>query len=172
MDHFGVNLAGWLCLACSCTRRAQIRCTYQLFPYSTTESFSHLTKHLQLFQSDPRRFSLPSSFRILLDYAFESRPWWTPGSTGVPSIFSISNRQAVASGVFFTCLKGLNWASCSFIERGQILLLIFIGAIQIETGRVKSKEGNPPSESPAHVFADCLRSFGKVLEGKLHELCS
>ncbi|KAG9042998.1 hypothetical protein FS837_010151, partial [Tulasnella sp. UAMH 9824] len=39
-----------------------------------------------------------------------------------------------------------------------------IGAIQIETGRVKSKEKSPPSESPAHVFADCLRSFGKVVE--------
>ncbi|KAG8925798.1 hypothetical protein FRC01_009688 [Tulasnella sp. 417] len=108
--------------------------------------------------------SLPSNFRALTDFVFELRPWWTPGSKGVPELVNITNKQAVASEAFFRHLKGINWTRCSFIERGQILLLIFIAAIQIETGRVKRKDGKPEAESPARLLADSLSSLRKLVE--------
>lgn len=86
--------------------------------------------------------------------------------------FRVSSPLAISKQLrrrlFFDYLKGINWTSCSFIKWGQIL--IFIGAIQIETGRVQSKEGNPTSDSPARLLADCLSLFRTALESKLDEL--
>ncbi|KIO19093.1 hypothetical protein M407DRAFT_224161 [Tulasnella calospora MUT 4182] len=123
-----------------------------------------VARRSDLFTFNTQGVSLPKNFRALVDFAFESRPWWTPGSKGVPSFVSIPNKQAVASETFFKHLKDINWTKCSFIERGQILLLILIGAIQIETGRVKTETENPQVDSPARLLADALSSFRKGLE--------
>ncbi|KIO26170.1 hypothetical protein M407DRAFT_24503 [Tulasnella calospora MUT 4182] len=109
-----------------------------------------------------QRASLPRNFLPLLEYAFESRPWWTPSPNGAPGILSITNKQSVASEPFFKYLKALNWTTSTFIERGQVLLLLFIAAIQIETGRVVAADDKV--ESPAIQFTKALKSLRKVVE--------
>lgn len=101
----------------------------------------------------------------MLDYAFTARPWWTPGSSGAPGPIKIKNKQCVASDVLFSLLKGLDWSKLTFIERGHILLLLIIGAVQIENDRVPDPEKERALGSSANLLRDALQNLRKVVEG-------
>ncbi|KAG9041628.1 hypothetical protein FS837_011947 [Tulasnella sp. UAMH 9824] len=107
---------------------------------------------------------LPQNIRSLLDYAFNARPWWTPGPKGVPNPLSLSNKQAIVSGPLLKKLKEINWSTSSFVERGRVLLALFIGAIQIETARVITPDGQTNAQSPASLLAEALKSLRQRIE--------
>lgn len=65
-------------------------------------------------------------------------------------------------------LEALPWTQLSFIERGQVLLLIILAAIQIETGRI-SNSINRFAEAPKSVsrrLAESLAELTTVIQGK------
>ncbi|KIO28289.1 hypothetical protein M407DRAFT_22498 [Tulasnella calospora MUT 4182] len=123
-----------------------------------------VARRSDIFFSPPNNSPLPHSLQSLLDYAFNARPWWTPGPKGVPGPISLPNKQAVASDMFFEYLKGINWTSSTFLERGRILLLVFLGAIQVETGRVGPDEEQTENRRPAHLMSEALKSLRQVIE--------
>ncbi|KAG8925065.1 hypothetical protein FRC01_010729 [Tulasnella sp. 417] len=129
---------------------------------------SLVDRRADLFLIRPEQPSLPRKFQPLLEYAFNARPWWTPGPKGVPGLISIPNKQAVASETFFKYLNNVNWTKSSFLERGRILLLLFFAAIQIETRRVIGDE-QQPERSPARLMTEALRSFRQVVEDSSEE---
>ncbi|KAG9041555.1 hypothetical protein FS837_012087 [Tulasnella sp. UAMH 9824] len=102
---------------------------------------------------------LPKKFPAILTYAFVERPWWTPGDEGAPGPLKILNKQAIAIEPFFKMLEALPWTQLSFIERGQVLLLIILAAIQIETGRI-----------PANRFAEAPKPASRRLAEKSGEM--
>ncbi|KAG9043289.1 hypothetical protein FS837_009775 [Tulasnella sp. UAMH 9824] len=104
---------------------------------------------------------LPKNFREPLTYAFVERPWWTPGDEGAPGPLKILNKQALAIEPFFKMLEALPWTQLSFIERGQVLLLIILAAIQIETGRISSSI-NRFAEAPKPVSRRLAESLAKL----------
>ncbi|KAG8895214.1 hypothetical protein FRC01_012499, partial [Tulasnella sp. 417] len=122
-----------------------------------------IERRSDIFQRTYLRNSLPRRFIPLLDYAFDARPWWNPGSSGVPDVLKFTTKQAVASESFYTFLQALTWAQLSFIERGQILLLLFMAAIQIETGRLGSPTEESTRQSPACLLADAIKSLRKAI---------
>lgn len=71
----------------------------------------------------------------------------------------------MASDVLFSLLKGLDWSKLTFVERGHILLLLFIGAIQIENDRVPGGEQSETCGSSAILLQDALQSLRKIVEG-------
>ncbi|KAG8902175.1 hypothetical protein FRC00_000984 [Tulasnella sp. 408] len=104
---------------------------------------------------------LPKNFPELLTYAFVERPWWTPGDEGAPGPLRILNKRAIAIEPFFKMLETSPWTQLSFIERGQVLLLIILAAIQIETGRV-SNSINRFAEAPKSVSRRLAESLAKL----------
>ncbi|KAG8927972.1 hypothetical protein FRC01_006642 [Tulasnella sp. 417] len=106
---------------------------------------------------------LPKNFAPLLEQAFLNRPWWTPGDEGAPGPLKIFNKQSVAIEPFFKMLETLPWSHLTFTERGQVMLLLFLAAIQIETGRVSSNRFAETSEPVSVRLSKALISFATVI---------
>ncbi|KIO24093.1 hypothetical protein M407DRAFT_26530 [Tulasnella calospora MUT 4182] len=107
---------------------------------------------------------LPLKFKVILQPAFDARPWWTPGALGAPESIKITNKQAIVSTALSTFIKDLNWTAMSFIERGQVLLLVFVAAIQVETGRVKAGSEIEDGLSAARMLTQCLLELRSIVQ--------
>lgn len=131
-----------------------------------SEPTFQLTRPRQAFSL--RRLSpiLPKNFLTLLRYAFVERPWWTPGDEGAPGPLKILNKQAIAIEPFFKMLEALPWTQLSFIERGQVLLLIILAAIQIETGRIPANRLAEAPKSVSKRLAESLTKLTAIIQGK------
>ncbi|KIO27519.1 hypothetical protein M407DRAFT_23208 [Tulasnella calospora MUT 4182] len=129
-------------VGCSSLARALVRGRSDIF------SLEHLTP------------VLPENFSALIEYAFTDRPWWSPGSAGAPGPVKIVNKQSVATDGLFRLLKSVTWSQLSFIERGQVMLLVFLAAIQIQKGRVAAS-------APSLVLlqlTESLKELGSLIE--------
>lgn len=112
---------------------------------------------------------LPKNFSSLIEYAFTDRPWWTPGGTGAPGPVQIFNKQVVATESLFKLLDSVAWSQLSFIERGWIMLLVFLAAIQVQKGRVAGENELDASNPIARKLADSLKSLGLTIKGTFAE---
>lgn len=95
----------------------------------------------------------------MLDYTFTTWPWWTPGSSGTPGPIKIKTKQFVASDILFSLLKGLDWSKLTFVKHGHILLLLFIGAIQIENDRVPGGKQSETCGTSVILLQDVLQRW-------------
>ncbi|KAG8931881.1 hypothetical protein FRC01_000650 [Tulasnella sp. 417] len=116
------------------------------------------------FSLERLRPMLPKNFSTLLSYAFVERPWWTPGDEGAPGPLKILNKQAVAIEPFFKMLETVPWTQLGLIERGQVLLLIFLAAIQIQTGRVSINRFAEVKQPISKRLAESLEKLAKIIQ--------
>ncbi|KAG8939672.1 hypothetical protein FRC04_006079 [Tulasnella sp. 424] len=106
-----------------------------------------------------------SMWKELDKYAFTARPWWTPGTNGAPGPIKIKNKQSVVSDALINLLEGLEWSKLTFIERGHILLILFLGAIQIENDRFPlSSQGAEANETQARALSRAVQSLRNSVE--------
>ncbi|KIO17895.1 hypothetical protein M407DRAFT_32428 [Tulasnella calospora MUT 4182] len=108
--------------------------------------------------------ALPLKFKLILQPAFDARPWWAPGSLGAPESIKVTNKQAIVSAALSGFIEDLDWSTMSFVERGQVLLLVFVAAIQIETGRVKPHSEIEDGLSAAQSLRQCLVKLQSIVQ--------
>lgn len=69
-------------------------------------------------------------------------------------------------------LETLPWTQLSFIERGQVLLLIMLGAIQVETGRISMNRFADPPKSVSKRLSESLEKLTKIIQGMFDRFIS
>lgn len=124
----------------------------------------------QLF--DQKRLSaiLPEALDRMLQTSLAARPWWAYGETGLPSPATFTTKQSVAGSRLYDTLEMLDWSSFSLLERSQYLLLVFLAAVQIHSGRTPRElpsMGLSPgvSDSPKAKPMEGMMTYLRGLQG-------
>ncbi|KIO33173.1 hypothetical protein M407DRAFT_4155 [Tulasnella calospora MUT 4182] len=75
----------------------------------------------------------------------------------------ISNRQCVASETLFSLLRRVQWSELSLVERGQVLLLLLLACVQVETGRLPDSSTPGRAEHVAQEMTKALNDFTSAI---------
>ncbi|KAG8902028.1 hypothetical protein FRC00_002730 [Tulasnella sp. 408] len=104
----------------------------------------------QLFDQKCLSTTLPDALDRMLQASLAIRPWWSWSEEGLPPPVTFTTKRSVASSCLYDTLGVLHWSSLTLLERSQYLLLVFLAAIQIHSGRVPKTwplMGVPPAIS-------------------------
>ncbi|KAG8923184.1 hypothetical protein FRC01_013099 [Tulasnella sp. 417] len=117
-----------------------------------------------LFSLGNIRQNMPREFNTPIELAFAAQAWWTPGGSGTPGPVIIPTGQVFETEQLFNYVKKLDWSKYSLVERSQVMLILFTGAVQTESGCVAEPQVPKSAQSTTELMSEALKHLNMSIE--------